>query len=457
MKVWERRIGCGFNESVVEAFNASISEDWFLWKEEIEVSLAYAQGLGKAGIISSVELSIIETGLQRVEKRIKEGENLSRFEDIHSAIEFMLIEETGPTGQKLATGRSRNELVVTVEKLYLKNKVPAIIESLRRLQTIIVEKAEKYEGIIMPGYTHLRPAQYLLFSHYLLSHFWPIERTKSRLRDAGKRFDQLPLGSGALAGSTVPLDREFLRVRLGFSSVTENSLDAVSDRSFILETLFILALLLLELSRIAEDLVIFSSEEFGLIEFEPGLETSSSLMPQKRNPDVLELVRASCGRLFGFVNGLFVVLKGLPFAYNKDMQEDKIPLHQGVETVLQVLNVFELILKKIKPGRRLQKLRIEAYLIATDLVDYLVARGIPFREAHGIVGEVVKYAEAKAQPLDSLSLAEFQRFSSQFDSEVYKLFNPFLSVKNKKTTGSTNPERVKEQIKRAKEYLSLTW
>ncbi len=287
-----------------------------------------------------------------------------------------------------------------------------------------------------------------------MAFFWPLERAKVRLLEAGKRLDKLPLGVGALAGSTAAIDRDFLKEKLGFKSLTENSLDTVADRSFILEVLFILALLHLDLSRIAEDLVIFSSPEFNLIEMEPGLETSSSLMPQKKNPDILELVRASCGRLFGYVSQLFIVLKGLPYSYNKDMQEDKIPLRKGIEETRRVLEVFNLTLKKIMPGPKSLDSSYDPLLIATDLVDYLVAKDIPFREAHGLVGEIVRYAESKGKSLASLTQDEFSRFSDKLTSDVYQLFDPRRSVEKKKTSGSTHPEQVRRQIQMAKEIIS---
>lgn len=456
MRVWKRRFKGRENIPLLEAFNASISQDRFLYEAEIEASLVYARALFKASVISGEELNKIEAGLERVKNRIEGGEALDRFEDIHSAVELLLIEEIGEAGQKLHTGRSRNEQVVTAEKLYLKKKIPLMLKLLRKIQVSLIQHTEQYEHTLMAGYTHLRQAQYVLFSHYLMSLFWPLERAKSRLIDALKRMDKLPLGVGALAGSTVPIDREYMRELLGFASVTENSMDTVSDRSFILEILFVLSLLLLDISRFAEDFIIFSTEEFGYFELDSSLQTSSSLMPQKKNPDILELIRASCARLFGYLTTIFIAAKGLPSTYNKDLQEDKVPLHQGIEETLRVLEVFHHALSKIKPKKEKMTGQASSFLLATDLVDYLVSKGVPFREAHGIVSEIVNYAEREEKSLETLKLEEYCQFCNVFEADVHRVFNPLNSIENKKTAGSTHPEHVKAQIERAKKLLSLS-
>lgn len=451
--IWGKRFQGRKNESELDSFNASIKEDCFLWEEEIEVALAYAEALFHSGIYTTNEIGQVKAGLKKVKERIEQGEDLSCFEDIHSAVELMLTQEIGEAGKKLATGRSRNELVVTVERLYLMKKTREVIDAIKNVQNVIVELAEKHNGFVIPGYTHLRAAQYILFSNYILSFFWPLERAKQRLSDSLRRCDKLPLGAGALAGSSLPLSLEFLEAKLGFTSLVENSIDALADRSFILEILFILSLLLLDISRITEDLIIFSTEEFGLVSFEAEVLTSSSLLPQKKNPDILELVRASCGRLFGYVSELFMVLKGLPFTYNKDLQADKIPLRRGIEETLQVLNVLALTLRRLQPQGGLKTPGGNSFLLAVDLVDYLRGRGVPFREAHGIVGEIVAYAEANGKALDTLSLEEYHRFSTGVGEDVYLLFDPKKSVENKKTACSTHPEAVKKQLELAKRCL----
>lgn len=450
MKVWERRFKGRREDPRLEAFNASIREDAFLAGAEIASSKAYAKALQRAKVLTTAELEKITSGLAKVIKRIEAGANLGSFEDIHSAVELMLIEEIGETGKKLHTGRSRNEQVVTDERLFLKREIPRLLESLRACQRAVIRLAEEYPDIIMPGYTHLQQAQYVLFSHYIMSIFWPLERAKSRLRDAFQRIDVLPLGTGALAGTTAPLDRKFLAEILGFAAVSENSMDAVADRSFILETLSALSLLLLDLSRFAEDFVIFASREFGFLILDEAIATSSSLMPQKKNPDFFELIRAGAGHLFGHFSRLFITVKGLPSTYNKDLQEDKVPLREGLEDTARILEVFRITLNKIRPNRKEIERKAEPFLVATDLADYLAGKGVPFREAHGVVGEIVGYAEKKRKALNALTLREFRAFHPLIGDDVRAIFDPARSIRLKKTSGSTHPDRVKDQIRKAK-------
>jgi len=454
MKLWDRRFQSREEHPLLEDFNASIRQDRFLYWAEIESSLAYAKALHKASILSSTELKKIESGLGSVKKRMEEGEDASRFEDIHSAVELLLIEEIGETGKKLHTGRSRNEQVVTDERLYLKEKIPRLIDRLKEIQCAVIRLAEEHSDVVLPGFTHLQQAQCVLFSHYIMSLFWPLERAQSRLKEVLGRVDRLPLGVGALAGSTVPIDRKYLSEILGFASITENSMDSVTDRSFILEILFVLTLVLLDIGRFAEDFVVFSSQEFGYLELDDSIVTSSSLMPQKKNPDFFELIRAGSGRLFGYLTQLFVTIKGLPSTYNKDLQEDKVPLRKGVEDTLQILEVFGQTLTKIKPNKTKALERLHSFLYATDLVDYLVEKAVPFREAHGLVGEIVAYAEKQGQGLDDLTVEVFQRFHPAFDEGVLRVFDPMRSVGKKKTYGSTNPQQVRLQIEKAKTIVA---
>ena len=439
---------------MLEAFNASIEKDRFLYGAEIKASQAYALALRKAALLTMEEWRRIEKGLKAVKKRIENGENLGRFEDIHSAVELILVEEIGDAAKKLHTGRSRNEQVVTDERIYLKENIPRIIDVLKRIQRSLIRMAETHPDVIMPGYTHMQQAQYVLFSHYVMSLFWPLERAKSRLRETLARMDTLTLGVGAFAGSTAAIDRDDLKKLLGFASVAENSMDAVSDRGFIIETLFVLSLLLLDLSRYAEDFVIFSTREFGYLVIDDRIATSSSLMPQKKNPDFFELIRAGSGRLFGYLTQLFITVKGLPSTYNKDLQEDKAPLRKGVEDSIQVLEVFDLVLKHIKPDLRHIQAHYDSFLCATDLADYLVDKGVPFREAHGIIGKLVRHAENKGVGLNELKFEEFQRFHLRFGSDVFEVFDPAHSIRQKKTSGSTHPQRVREQIRMAKKKMS---
>lgn len=453
MKLWDKRFKSRKIIPLLENFNASIKEDNFLYKAEIEASKAYAKALEKTSILSKDELDRILSGLNKIKENIEQGENLDQFEDIHSAIEILLTKEIGEAGKKLHTGRSRNEQVVTDERLYLKEKIPEVIEILKNTQENVIKLAEDNFDVIMPGYTHLQQGQCILFSHYITSLFWQLERAKSRLNDLVKRIDVLPLGVGALAGSSVAIDREYLKGILGFSSISENSIDSVSDRSFILEALFALSLILLDLTRFSGDFVIFSSHEFGFLELDESIATSSSLMPQKKNPDFFELIRASSGRVFGYLTSLFITIKGLPFAYNKDLQEDKIPLHNGIEETIEVLKVFDYTLNQIKPKKEDILKRVSPFLLSTDLVDYLVAKGVVFREAHGIVSEIVNYAEKEKKELNELNLEEFKGFSEKFTSDVSKVFDFTNSVKMKKTYGSTNPDFVKQQIEKAKKLI----
>ncbi len=451
--VWDRRFAAREDNPAIRAFNASIRDDRFLLRAELEASAAYARGLAGASVLDGPELEKILTGLAAAGTRLEAEADLDRFEDVHSAVELSLIEEIGETGKKLHTGRSRNEQVATDERLYLMDRIPRILERLAAVQTRIIDLAETYDDVVMPGYTHLQRGQCILFAHYIMSFFWQIERGKGRLADAWKRADALPLGSGALAGSTIGLDRDYVRGLLGFGALTENSYDAVSDRGFVLETLFALALVLLDMSRMAEDFVIFSSAEFGFLKLDDSIATSSSLMPQKKNPDVFELIRSSPGRLFGCLSQLFLVVKGLPSSYNKDLQEDKTALFSGVEQASAVLEVVGLALARIGLDKDRIREKLSPGLYATDLSEYLVDKGIPFREAHGLVAEIVSYAEMRGQRLSLLSLEEYQAFHPDFERDVFEVFDPLRAVSKKRTEGSTNPEMVKRQIEAAKRRL----
>ncbi len=451
--LWDRRFAAREDHPAIRAFNASIRDDRFLLRAELEASAAYARGLARASVLDGPELERILSGLAAAGARLEAETDLDRFEDVHSAVELSLIEGIGETGKKLHTGRSRNEQVATDERLYLKERLPRILERLAEIQTRIIELAETYDDVVMPGYTHLQRGQCLLFAHYIMSFFWQVERGKGRLADAWKRADALPLGSGALAGSTIGLDRDYVRGLLGFGALTENSVDAVSDRGFILETLFALALVLLDMSRMAEDFVIFSSAEFGFLRLDDSIATSSSLMPQKKNPDIFELIRSSPGRLFGCLSQLFLVVKGLPSSYNKDLQEDKTALFAGVEHAASVLEVVGLALARISLDRERIREKLSPGLYATDLSEYLVDKGVPFREAHGLVAEIVGYAETRDQSLSLLTLEEYQSFHPGFERDVFEVFDPLRAVSKKRTEGSTNPEKVRRQIEAAKRRL----
>jgi len=451
--VWDKRFAGREAVPLLERFNASIREDAFLAMPEIRASTAYAQGLERAGVLTKEETTIVLGGLEKVAARIEGGEDLGRFEDIHSAVELMLTEEVGDVGRKLHTGRSRNEQVVTDERLYLKDKLPGVCAGIEGVQRGLLGLAERWPDAVMPGYTHLQRGQCMLFSHYIMASFWALERGKERLKDALKRIDICPLGSGALAGSTAALDRAYLKELLGFGGMSENSLDAVGDRSFILETLFALGLVVLDLSRLAEDLVIFSTAEFGFLDLDASIATSSSLMPQKRNPDFFELVRAAPARLFGHASRLFMVLKGLPLSYNKDLQDDKEPLRKGIEETADVLAVMEAALARVRPKPGRMRDAIDPGLFATDMADYLVEKGIPFREAHGLVAAIVSFAELSGRDPGSLTIEVYRSFHAAFGEDVKEVFDPARSIWRKKTYGSTNPDMVKRQLEKAKSLI----
>jgi argininosuccinate lyase len=448
--VWNKRFPGRADEPAFERMNVSIGADAFLAGAEVRASAAYAAGLAKAGAITPAEARSIAKGLKTVGERIAAGEDLGRFEDVHTAVEMLLVETIGEAGKKLHTGRSRNEQVAADERLYLMEEVPALRGRVAAVQRGLLRLAERWGHVLMPGYTHLQRAQALLFGQYILSFFWALERDKERLSDALKRISVLPLGSGALAGSTVPLDRDDLAERLGFSAVSPNSLDAVGDRSFILETIAALSLLALDLSRLGEDLVVFSSAEFGFFDLDDSLATSSSLMPQKKNPDIFELMRAWPGRLFGHYSRLFVVLKGLPSSYSKDLQEDKAPLRECVEDAAIVLDAAAAAVRRIKPNAKRMRAALAAGMFATDLVDHLVAKGMSFREAHGVVGMAVALAERKRKGLDELTEKELESIAPELRGDISAVFDPFGSVCRKRTAGSTHPDEVKSQIAAAR-------
>ena len=451
--VWGRRFAARKRLPALDSFNASIGEDAFLLEAELAASRAYALALGPAGILSGEEAAAVLRGLAAVARRAAAGEDLSRFEDVHSAVELLLVEEAGEPGLKLHTGRSRNEQVVTDERLYLKSALPKVEAAVAAVQSALLDLAAVAPEAALPGYTHLQRGQPVLFAHYCLSFFWALERGRGRLADALKRLDVCPLGSGALAGSTVALDREALRADLGFAAVSENSLDAVADRSFILESLSAMGLVLLDLSRLAEDFVIFASAEFGFIALDDAAATSSSLMPQKRNPDVLELLRAAPARLLGHYTRLFAVLKGLPSSYNKDLQEDKEPLRRGVEDTLRALEACRLVLRNVRPVPERMAAAMDPSIFATDLVDALVEKGLPFRRAHGVVSEAVRLAEGSGRGIDGLTADERRALHPALADLPDGLFDAGRSVRGKRTSGSTHPASVARQLEKARAIL----
>ena len=453
-KLWDGRFAAA-TDSLMERFNASIGFDCKLLSVDIVGSIAYARALHRAGVLSEQEVEQLVDGLRRVEGELRAevGSLGPELEDIHMAVESRLTQLIGPLGGKLHTGRSRNDQVSLDERLYLRAAIGGLEDDIRRLQAILVGLAQEHMDVILPGYTHLQQAQPILFSHYVLALFWMLDRDRGRLQDTWKRADYLPLGAGALAGSTVDLDREFLARELGFSQVAANSLDAVSDRDFLIECLSVLAILMMHLSRFCEDLIIWSSAEFGFVELGDAFSTGSSMMPQKKNPDSLELIRGKTGRVYGGLIGLLTTMKGLPLTYAKDMQEDKEPLFDGLETVQTCLAVFTGVWSSMELRVESMAGSIDESTLATDIAEYLVRRGLPFREAHHVVGKLVGQVLETGRGLGSLTLDELQVHSDLFDQDVLPWLNVRHSLQLRNIDGGTGPEAVAEQLSRARLQL----
>ena len=432
---------------IAQRYSESVSFDWQLYRHDIAGSIAHAAALARAGIITADERDKIDNGLREIEQEIEKGKfqwNQS-LEDLHMNIEAALIQRIGDIGAKLHTARSRNDQIALDLRLYVKAEIAQIELRLQSLQIALLNLAEENVDLVMPGYTHLQRAQPIFFAHFLLAQLEAFERDAGRLRDCLTRTDVLPLGSGALAGSTIVLDRELIARELGFARTSQNSLDAVSDRDFVCEFLFCLALVGLHLSRLSEDLILWSTTEFGFVEFSDAFSTGSSLMPQKKNPDMAELTRGKTGRLYGNLMSILTTMKGLPSSYNRDLQEDKEPLFDSVDTVREALEVFAALLPELKINReKMEAAATDPNLLATDLAEYLVKKGTPFREAHEIVGRLV----ANDVPLNQIPLAELKKFSTMFDVDVAQVFDVRRALAARKAIGAPAPENIAAQIKR---------
>jgi argininosuccinate lyase len=436
---------------IAQRYSESVSFDWRLYRYDIAGSTAHAAALARARIMTRAEHRKIEGGLRAIQQQIESGKfqwDRSR-EDVHMNIEAALTKRIGPAGAKLQTARSRNDQVALDMRLYVKDEITEVSSRLRNLQRALLNLAEKHVDVVMPGYTHLQRAQPITFSHYLLGQIEAFERDAERLRDCLVRTDVLPLGSGALAGSTIVLDRELIARQLGFSRVSQNSTDAVGDRDFACEFLFCLAMIGMHLSRLSEDLIIWSTSEFGFLEFTDAFSTGSSLMPQKRNPDMAELTRGKTGRLYGNLMSALTMMKALPSSYNRDLQGDKEVLFDSVDTVRAALEIFGAMLPELKVNRKcMQAAASDPNLCATDLAEYLVKKGMPFRDAHEIVGRLVADCAAKSITLNQLPLAELKRHSSLFGSDVAKIFDVRRSLVQRRAIGAPSPENIAEQIER---------
>ena len=434
---------------VAQRYSASVSFDWRLYPYDIAGSSAHAAALAAAGIISADERDKIDNGLRAIERDIENGKFKwdESLEDVHMNIEAALTKRIGAAGAKLHTARSRNDQVALDLRLYVKAEIAEIGARLRSLQTALLNLAGQHVDVVMPGYTHLQRAQPIFFSHYLLAQIEAFERDVERLRDCRTRTDVLPLGSGALAGSTIVLDRQSIARQLGFARVSQNSLDAVGDRDFACEFLFCLAIVGMHLSRLSEDLIAWSTSEFGFIEFSDAFSTGSSLMPQKKNPDMAELTRGKTGRLYGNLMSILTMLKALRSSYNRDMQEDKEALLDSVDTVRAALEVFSAMLPEIKIYRdRMEAAAGDPNLLATDLAEYLVKKGAPFREAHEIVGKLVAHAAKTKLPLNQVSREKLKKLSPLFDVDVGNVFDVQRSLASRRAIGAPSPENVVAQI-----------
>jgi argininosuccinate lyase len=439
----------------VQKYTESISYDRRLYKYDIAGSVVHAEMLAKQGIISAEDAKLICEGLASIWNEIEKGKFVFSLEheDIHMNIEARLIEKIGDVGRKLHTARSRNDQVALDVRLYVKESIGNTIEKIKALQAALLDVAEANKDAVMPGYTHVQRAQPVLLAHHLLAYFEMLERDVARFVDCLVRTNVMPLGSGALAGTPYPLDRESVARELGFSRISQNSMDAVSDRDFVIEYEAAASITMMHLSRLAEELVLWSTPEFGYIEIDDAYATTSSMMPQKKNPDVAELARGKTGRVYGHLMAMLTLMKGLPLAYNRDMQEDKEGLFDTVDTLTGTLDVFAGMVGTLKfKAERAAKAAGEGYMLATDLADYLVAKGMPFREAHGVVGALVQYAIDKGKTFDKLSIAEYKKFSPKFGKDVYKI-SVQTSIAARNTVGGTAPAQVKKQLARARKLI----
>jgi len=455
-KLWGGRFKKNINKEM-EEFISSLSFDKKLIKYDLLGSIAHAQMLGKCKIITKEEKDKIVKGLRQILKEMQESKlkiTAGEAEDIHSWVENKLKEKIGNVAGKLHTARSRNDQIALDERMYLKEEVLKILDLLKDLQKSLLITAQKNLGIIMPGYTHLQHAQPLLFSHHLMAYFYMFERDKGRMQDLYKRIDVLPLGSAALVGTSFPIDREYVASQLGFKQIAENSLDAVSDRDFILEFLSASAILMMHLSRLGEELVLWSSQEFNFIELDDSFCTGSSIMPQKKNPDAAELIRGKTGRVYGNLVNLLTMMKALPLAYNHDMQEDKEPLFDTVSTLEKSLFLMSKMIETMQSNKEKMEENTKGdFSTATELADYLVKKGLSFREAHRLMGKIVLYCLENKKNLEDLTLTELKSFHKEFSEDTLEILKPCSAVEAKDSYGGTSLKRVKESIQKAKQIL----
>jgi argininosuccinate lyase len=448
MKVWSGRFAAGAHPTA-ERFTGSLDFDRRLWPHDIQGSLAWARALARAGVLTPPEHEAIAGGLARIREELARGTFPFRpeLEDIHNNIERRLLELIGPSGGKLHTGRSRNDQIALDERLYMKDICDGVNDGLREAQRALIGRAAENLDVAMPGYTHLQRAQPILLAHHLLAYVFMLERDRGRLADCRARTDVLPLGAAALAGTAFPIDREALAVDLGFASVAPNSLDAVSDRDYVLEFLAAAAITGMHLSRLTADLTLWATAEFGFVEIADGFATGSSIMPQKKNPDVAELIRGKSGRLYGNLVAVLTTMKGLHLTYNSDMQEDKEPLFDSVDTLEAILTVLPPMLATLSfRPERMRRAAGENFATATDLADYLVRKGLPFRQAHEVVGRIVRHGIERGRDLLELSVAELKGFSDLIDDDVTEAISVEASLRARSVTGGTAPDAVRSSL-----------
>lgn len=437
----------------IERFTSSINFDKRLFPFDIQGSIVHARMLGAVGLVTKEDAEVLVQGLEEIREEIGQGRFPfdPAFEDIHMNIEANLIKRVGPVGGKLHTARSRNDQIALDLRLYLRYEIKQILCQLQTIQAALLKKARSHIQTLMPGYTHLQRAQPVLFAHHLLAYFEMFKRDRGRLEDCLKRVQVMPLGSGALSGTGLPIDREFVARELGFDHISENSLDAVSDRDFVLEFLSASSIIMMHLSRFSEEIILWTTEEFGFVTLPDALCTGSSLMPQKKNPDPVELIRGKTGRIYGNLMSLLVTMKALPLSYNRDLQEDKEPLFDTIDTIKSSISVLSLFIEKMEVREnQLQEALGSGFLEATDLAEYLVQKGAAFRDAHNIVGKVVLEAIKRDwSNLSSFSINELKKFSELFEEDVVDYLSPEKSTERKTVPGGTSPMKVKEAIKKA--------
>ena len=455
MKLWGGRFSKA-TDALVDDFNSSIRFDARMYRQDIKGSMAHAEMLGRQGIIPKDDAALIVKTLGEILKDIENGkvEFSIDAEDIHMNIETILTERIGDAGKKLHTGRSRNDQVALDLRMYLRDESDKLLEMLKNTMTVLLDLASAHADTIMPGYTHLQKAQPVTFAHHVMAYFQMFSRDLERLTDCRRRVNVMPLGSGALAGTTYPLDREFVAEKLGFDAVTANSLDGVSDRDFVIEFLSVLSMIMMHLSRFCEELVLWSSHEFAFVEMDDSYSTGSSIMPQKKNPDVAELIRGKTGRVYGHLMSLLTTMKGLPLAYNKDMQEDKEAAFDALDTVKLCLPVFTNMVRTMKVnGEKMKQGAKGGFTNATDIADYLVKKGVPFRSSHAIVGKMVARAVETNRDLDEFSLSEFQEFSDLIEEDIYNAIDVATCVAERNITGGPAKEQVQKEIEMGYEQL----